>query len=150
MMSPPFIEDLLLAARDAEVSETTYRREAAARIAVLEQNRAFAFRRVNLMKNVAEAVAEADSEEAAIRNALSMLQARLGWTSESEARTAVLTQFAAVPRALYAERTPNTAEETADVRAALAAFERWYAEGHTTPFWHLFEHHIPETPRVDF
>jgi len=34
--------------------------------------------------------------------------------------------------------------------AALAQFETWYAQTHTTPFWTLFEHYIPETPRVDF
>ena len=150
MTSLPLIEDLLAAAHDAEACETAFRRQAAAQIAVLEQKRAFAFRRVNLMKSVAAAVAEAESEEAAVGSALSTLQARLGWTSESDARKAVLTRFAPVAQAMFAELTPEATEGAGDVRGALVAFEDWYAASHTAPFWHLFEHHIPETPRVDF
>ena len=38
----------------------------------------------------------------------------------------------------------------ADVLATLTEFETWYAGKHGTPFWILFENHMPETPVVDF
>ena len=66
-----------------------------------------------------------------------------------------LARFGAVARILVAQR-PATEEENpdemqeADIGAALAAFEAWYAAVHGRSFWVLFEHYIPETPRVDF
>jgi hypothetical protein len=151
-----FLDDFAAAARQAELSEQAYRREVATRIAVLEQERAFAFRRVNLMTSIAESIAGAESEETAVANALATLRGRLGWDSDSEACTAVLAQFAAVAEAIFARLAPEAADEpserrpVADVGAALIAFESWYAETHQGPFWQLFEHYIPETPRVDF
>ena len=45
---------------------------------------------------------------------------------------------------------PEAEAEPVDVPKALADFEAWYAGSHTQPFWVLFEHYMPETPRVDF
>ena len=33
---------------------------------------------------------------------------------------------------------------------ALDEFETWYHSTHPNAFWVLFEHYMPETPRVDF
>jgi hypothetical protein len=82
--------------------------------------------------------------------ALATLRVRLGWESDSEARAAVLARFAPVAQAVFATLKPNDDNGKADVAAALAQFETWYAQTQTTPFWTLFEHDIPETPRVDF
>ena len=65
-------------------------------------------------------------------------------------RAGVLARFASVAQALFATLKPNDDNGEADIAAALAQFETWYAQTHTTPFWTLFEHYIPETPRVDF
>ena len=152
-MTPlPFLDELQAAAHDAEAAEAAFRRNAAARIAALEQERAFAFRRVNFMRAVAEAVASAEDKDAAVAHASAALRARLGWTSDSEARTAVVVRFAPVAEALFLA-LPSEADRPAspaDVRAALASFEAWYDETHAKPFWTLFEHYIPETPLVDF
>ena len=152
-MTPlPFLDELQAAAHDAEAAEAAFRRNAAARIAALEQERAFAFRRVNFMRAVAEAVASVEDEDAAVAHASAALRARLGWSSDSEARSSVVARFAPVAEALFLA-LPSEADppaSPADVRAALASFEAWYAETHTKPFWALFEHYIPETPLVDF
>jgi hypothetical protein len=145
-----FLEDLQAAARDAEAAEAAFRREMAARIAVLEQRRAFAFRRLNLMKPVAEAMGPAEDEPTAIAYALAAVRARLGWESDSEARAAVLARFAPVAQAVFASLMPDEEKSETDVPAALTQFETWYSQTHTTAFWSLFEHYIPETPRVDF
>ena len=150
MTGMSFLEDLAAAARDAEAAETSFRNEVAARIAGLEQQRAFAFRRLNLMKTVAEAVGQAEDEQIAVAHALAVLRARLGWESDSEARAATLARFALVAQAVFAGLKPDEEGSGTNVPAALTQFETWYSQTHTTPFWTLFEHFIPETPRVDF
>lgn len=150
-MTATFLDDLQVAARAAEAAETTFRREMATRIAALEQARAFAFRRVNLMKAIAEVVAAAESEDMAVAHALATLRSRLGWDADSEARAAVLTRFASVAQAVFASLMPAKGEAgEADVGTALAEFETWYAKTYPTSFWALFETYISETPRVDF
>ena len=150
MTAVSFLEDLQAAARDAEAAEVAFRREVATRIAGLEQQRAFAFRRLNLMTAIAEAVGPAEDEPAAVAYALAALRARLGWESDSEARAAVLARFAPVAQTVFASLMPDNENSITDVPAALTQFEVWYSQTHTTAFWTLFEHYIPETPRVDF
>ena len=69
MMSFPLIDDLCKAADHAAAAEMQYRREAALRIAALENERAFAFRRLNLMRAVGDAVASRDDARATSRTA---------------------------------------------------------------------------------
>lgn len=151
-MALSFLDALQAAADDASGAETAFRRSAAARIAVLEQERTFAFRRVNFMRAIDATVAAAEDAPAAVAEAAAALRARLGWAGDSEAREAVVTRFAPVAEALFHAHDPGevgTARDD-DVRQALAAFETWYAETHATPFWVLFEQPMPETPLVDF
>ncbi len=150
-MTSAFLEDLKGAAEKAEAAEEKFRREIAARTKALERERAFAFRRLNFMRAIAEAIASAESEEIAVASALAVVREKLGWTNDSEARDAVLTHFAPVAKAMFASLAPPEAEaEETDPRQALADFEAWYADTHENPFWVLFEHYMPETPRVDF
>src|SRR5262245_36747653 len=100
MITAPFLDALEAAAEEAEATEARFRREAAERIGALEKERAVAFRRLNLMRAVAEAVADADDEDAAAESARATLTGRLGWDTDSEARTEVLARFAAVGRAV--------------------------------------------------
>lgn len=151
-MSPvaSFLEALQAAASDAAAAETTYRREAAARIKHLERERSFAFRRVNLMKPIADAVARAEGEEMAVAGSQAILRAKLGWSGDSEARSAVLTEFATVARALFVTLQGQDDQPSVDVLSLLKEFEAWYEATHRTPFWDLFDQPMPETPLVDF
>jgi hypothetical protein len=151
-MSPaaPFLETLEAAASAAAAAETAFRREAAERIKALERDRSFAFRRVNLMRPIAEAVARAESEEVAVAGSLAILRAKLGWSGDSETRSATLTQFAPVAQGLFASLRPQPEAPAVDVIALLATFEAWYAAAHRIPFWDLFDQPMPETPLVDF
>ncbi len=45
---------------------------------------------------------------------------------------------------------PEAEADEVDVMAVLKEFESWYAAKHGSPFWVLFENHMPETPVVDF
>jgi hypothetical protein len=167
--TPSFLDELKLAADRTATAEDEIRREAAQRIKALEVERAYAFRRLNLMRAVAEVVATAEGEEIGVAAATAVLRAKLGWSDDSEARDAVVTRFAPVAVAMYASLSPvesrspvegvspvaetPTGEEPApqpDVLGALTEFERWYAQTHPVAFWVLFENYMPETPRVDF
>jgi hypothetical protein len=156
----PFLDSLDAAAKSAAAAETAYRREAAERIKSLERERSFAYRRANLMRPIADAVARAESEEMAVAGSQAILRAKLGWSSDSEARSAILTEFAPVVRGLFANLhpqpdtppsdTPPSGTPPADVLALLGVFEAWYEATHRKPFWDLFDQPMPETPLVDF
>jgi hypothetical protein len=155
--TPSFLDELKLAADKTSTAEDEIRREAAQRIKALEVERAYAFRRLNIMRAIAEVVATAEGEEIGVAAATAVLRAKLGWSNDSEARDEVVTRFAPVAQAMYASLSPEI--ETApgqqpapelDVLGALTQFERWYTETHRAAFWVLFENYMPETPRVDF
>ncbi|HEY0223420.1 MAG TPA: hypothetical protein VGC38_02810 [Pseudolabrys sp.] len=155
--TPSFLDQLKAAADGQSAAEDAFRRDIAARVKAMENERAFAFRRLNLMRAIAEVVADAEGEEIAVAAATAVLRAKLGWSDDSEVRDAVVSRFAPVAVAIYASLSPETAaapdkKETAppDVLAALGEFETWYAQTHPHPFWVLFEVYMPETPRVDF
>jgi hypothetical protein len=154
MMGPAasYLDALKLAADNSSVAENEFRSQLAARIKDLEKQRAFAFRRLNLMKEVSSVIASAESEEIAVAVATAVLRAKLGWASDSEARMAVVSSFAPVAQAMFASLAPveSDDEEKPDVIKALGEFEAWYQETHPNPFWVLFENYMPETPVVDF
>ena len=143
----PYLEALRQAAEQSAAAEDGYRRDYARRIAALERDRAFAFRRFNLIRGLSETVAAAADEKTAVASALAVLRDKLGWVGDSEPRTATVRRFAAVVEAMVAAKDGAV---SADVPAALAAFEAWYADAYGSPFWVLFDHYMPETPRVDF
>ena len=120
--------DALAAAGQAEAAETAFRAEAARRIAALAEARAFAYRRLNLVRAIGAAIAGAEDADAAVAQGLAVLRDRLGWSQDSEVRSEIAERFASV----------------------CAAFEAWYLDRCGTPFWILFEVPIRETPLVDF
>ena len=150
IVTASFLDALKAAAQRAQSAEDEYKKEVTRRVAVLDQERAFAFRRLNLMSAVAAAVAEAESEEIAVANALEVLRGKLGWSSDSGARAEVLSRFAPVCQAVFRDLAPSEQALVATVPDTLAEFENWYAGSRPAPFWVLFEQYIPETPRVDF
>jgi hypothetical protein len=146
----PFLAVLQSAADNAAEAEAQFRRDANQRFAALEAARAFAHRRLNLMRAIADAAAQPESEEIAVANVLAVLLEKLGWHGDSEARSEVLSHFAPVARAVASVSAREDGGSEPDVMRTLAEFETWYAQNHPGPFWALFEHHLPETPVVDF
>jgi hypothetical protein len=144
------LADLNVAADAAKSAEMDFRQEATLQIAALEEERAFAFRRLNLMRAVAEAVHSAESEEIAVANALAVLRDRRGWYSGTKLHASVFAHFSPVALAAFRDVAPDNEEPAADIREELAAFENWYAETWGAAFWNLFENPMPDTPRVDF
>lgn len=145
-----FLDALKASADGAARAEDDFRREVAERTKALERERAFAHRRLNFMRAIAEAVATAEDEAIAVAAANAVMQAKLGWASESEARGEVLSFFAPVAKVVFASLDPEQGGAAPDVIAALRDFESWYLNARGGPFWVLFENYMPETPRVDF
>ncbi|WP_214473189.1 hypothetical protein [Mesorhizobium sp. dw_380] len=146
-MPASFLLELRTSAEVAKAAETSFRHEAARRIAALEQDRAFAFRRLNLMQVIADSMALAESEDIAVARAFAALRASLGWNADSEARSEVISHFGPVALAMFRD---SSGDQSADIHAALADFEHWYSETRGSSFWALFEQQIPDTPVVDF
>jgi hypothetical protein len=149
----PLLDTLKAVAERAGETEKAYRRETVQRIAALERERTFAFRRLNFMRAVIAAVAGAETEEEATTRAAAALCDQIGWDGVSEARTAVLDQFATVTKAISADLDQEAEQSRGDgaaVLAALGAFEAWYGATHTGPFWALFDQYVPQTSVVDF
>ena len=147
-----YLAALRRAAERRADAENAFRANIATRLRELEQERAFSYRRFNLLNEVSGVVAGAESEEIAVAVATAVLRAKLGWAEDSEARVAVASAFAPVAQAMFASLAPveSDDEPRPDVLAALTAFEAWYLATHPNPFWILFENYIPETPVVDF
>jgi len=155
--TPSFLDELKLAADRMATAEDDIRREVAQRLKALETDRAFAFRRLNLMRAIAEVVASAEGEEIAVAAATAVLRNKLGWSSDSDTRDEVVSRFTPVAQAMFASLSPEiesspNAKPTPepDVIKTLTEFETWYAKSHPNAFWVLFENYMPETPVVDF
>lgn len=147
-MKPPiqtYLTELESAAIAANQAEDELQKRMAQEMKRLERERAFAWRRLNLMRSVASAIAEAEDEENAIACGKAALVTELGWAMESETRTETLNRFAAVAGAAYRGLCPPEGDEAApDVAGELAQFESWYETTFGQPFWTLFDRHIPE------
>lgn len=135
-------------AETASTDEAAYRREAQRRTETLERARAFAYRRLNLLKKMAEiAAGEPDAKKAADARLIAAF-ADIGWISggldeldekgrETEAK------FRPVVEALGVGDEPR-------MLAALGDFEAWFAERFGREFCAVYDRYIPDTPKVDF
>ena len=146
-MPATFLLELMTAAEAAKAAETSFRHEAARQIAALEQDRAIAFRRLNLMQVIADAIGPAESEDVAVASAFAALRTRLGWDADSEARMEVFSHFGPVALAMFRDSSEG---QSASIHAALGDFEHWYSETRGSSFWALFDQQMPDTPIVDF
>ena len=135
-------------AEAASAEEGAYRREAARRTEVLERARAFAYRRLNLLKRMAETAAdETDPRKAADARVVAAF-ADIGWIGGSldeldEKGRETEAKFRPVAEALGKGDEPG-------MIAALDAFEVWFAERFKRDFCAVFDRYVPDTPKVDF
>jgi hypothetical protein len=157
MTTDSYLDELEHAAAACEAAEAEFRRTMKERVAALAAERAFANRRMNVMRSLFQTVRQAETREIAVAGAVAALRQRLGWREDSPARDEVLSEYAKVADAAFGETRADAdavetdaASRTPSVREALAGFETWYLDTRGTAFWVLFEHYMPETQRVDF
>ena len=145
-----FLDELKTVATRAEAAEAQYRQEAVQRTAQLEKERAFAYRRLNLLNAVAGAMPRAvEDEDAAVTDGLVLLRDRLNWSTVDESRNEVLRRFAPVVVAVLRAVAHPESASPGSVADALAEFETWYLDQRRNPFWALFEQELPELPLVE-
>ena len=150
MTDTPFaawIDEMTLEARAAGIVEQEHQKEAARRAVQLKDVRAFAWRRLNLMRTLASAVRGAENAEAAGAAGRRVLLREVGWNGATEAQREVAERFAPVVLAVWAATRPEP--EPADVPAAWTGFEDWYADARGGPFLALMEREIVELPLVE-
>jgi hypothetical protein len=145
-----YLAGLEAAADAAAHRETAFRKEAPQRIATLERERAFAYRRLNLIRAIAGVVGGAESEDSAVGAGLAMLRAKVDETGKSSVTTPVVTHFAPVVASVFHVVEGEGEPPVSAIGETLAVFEAWYLATYNKPFWTLFEHVVAQTPVVDF
>jgi hypothetical protein len=155
-MPPDFLDQLRTTAEEIERQESAYRRESRLRLESLGTERTRAYRRYNLLKDMAAAAADHAEARAGIEAQLAVASGEAGW-SEARAGYAELRERLSPVAALIHARLhpPETAESAtapaSDIPAALVGFEVWYREHFGQEFLDLLGRPSPSfQPLVDF
>ncbi|MGB3390472.1 MAG: hypothetical protein WBA88_21110 [Pseudaminobacter sp.] len=145
-----YLENLGSIAREASIAEEQFRKQAAQRAEELKTERAFAYRRLNLVKAVGRAVASAENEEEALKIGRNVFFREVSWNGATQKQREVADQFDAVVLAIWNAVHPDQeSDEQQPVGDVLAAFEQWYGESRNTAFLNLMEREIVELPLVE-
>src|SRR5690606_12790088 len=97
-----FLERLERAAHEASIAEENYRREASERFRVLERERAFGFRRFNLMGAVLAALGGSKDEDEALASGSAAFLREMSWSGTTDSQKETLEHFQPVIRAGWA------------------------------------------------
>jgi hypothetical protein len=154
-----FLDGFERSAHAASVTEENYQREAAARLKQLAEERAFGFRRLNLMRTVVAAIRECESEDDAVVKGSAAFLHEVGWSAENESQQEALEKFQPVIRACWqmkqadAESEPDGGAKPAanpdDIGQQLSEFENWFGKARNGPFLSVLEREIMELPLVE-
>lgn len=144
-----YLEDLGNIAREASIAEEQFRKQAAQRAEELKVERAFAYRRLNLLKAIGRAVSPAENEEEALKSGRSVFFREVSWNGATQKQKEVADQFEPVILAVWNAVRADEADGQPAVSEALDAFEAWYGENRNTDFLNLMEREIVELPLVE-
>ena len=145
----------------AETAERSVRASVDAQIKAAEQARAFAWRRLNALTDMARVAAREPDREAAVEGQLVALFREIGWIESGlaelgEGAQPLVERLRPVAEALHAQAHPTPEDKEPDPAAAidpLAAFrdfEAWYEAERGQPFLTVFERYMAPTPVVEF
>jgi hypothetical protein len=144
----------------AEANEKSVRASVEAQIKAAETARAFAWRRLNALADMAKAAAAEPEREASIERQLIALFREIGWIESALAELGnaqpLIEALRPVTEALHAQAYPAPAKEgedpvpVADPIEAFRAFEAWYERERGQPFLAVYERYVPPTPLVEF
>lgn len=137
-------------ARDASRAEMEHQQEAARRTLELRTAREFAWRRLNLLRNLVRVVRPQTEEAEAQEAGRAALLQEAGLTGATKAQRDLADRFAPVTLAIW-QATREDADDDAAAAAlkALTEFEAWHDEDRATPFLGLMERDIPDLPLVE-
>lgn len=158
-----FLDGFERSAHQASVNEENYRREIAARLKTLAEERAFGFRRLNLMRTVVAAIQKCETENEAIAEGSAAFLREVGWSSENESQQEALEKFQPVIRTCWrikqegdegganSEVEPEALPKANpdDIGKQLSEFEDWFGKARNGPFLSVLEREIVELPLVE-
>jgi hypothetical protein len=147
----------------AEAAERTVRAEVESQLKEAERARAFAWRRLSALGDMARIAALEPDREIAVERQLVALFRDIGWINGGldelgEGARPLLDWLQPIAEALHAVAHPvadDAGDEpkeppVADPIAAFRAFEAWYEADRGQPFLQVFERYMPPTPVVEF
>ena len=145
----------------AETAERSVRASVDAQIKAAEQARAFAWRRLNALSDMAKVAAREPDPQAAVEGQLVALFREIGWIENGlgelgEGAQPLIERLRPVAEALHARAHPaeDAKDEDpaakVDPLAAFRAFEDWYQAERGQPFLQVFERYMAPTPVVEF
>jgi hypothetical protein len=169
----PSAADILIARLQAdctaaEAAERIVRADVEARIKRAETARAFAWRRLSALSDMARIAAAEPEREVAVERQLVGLFREIGWiegglSELSESAQPLVSRLRPIAEALHAQAHPPPVESDGDAAdaeapvdpsldplAAFRAFEAWYQAERGQPFLQAFERYMPPTPLVEF
>jgi hypothetical protein len=145
----------------AEQVERSARAEIEARLREVERARAFAWRRLNVLKDMLRAATDEPDRAVAVEQQLVGLFRDIGWIESSlvelgPAAMPLLDRLRPIAEALHGAchhqhaAEPPTEDLALDALAAFRAFEDWFEADRGQPFLQVFERYTPPTPLVEF
>ncbi|MCX7366366.1 MAG: hypothetical protein NTV97_31755 [Alphaproteobacteria bacterium] len=149
----------------AEAAERAVRAEVESRLKSAETQRAFAWRRLGALSDMARVAALEPDPELAVERQLVSLFRDIGWIDSgldelAESARPLVDWLRPIAQALHAQAHPVPPSEDepasaeppplADPIAAFRAFEAWYEAERGQPFLMVFERYAPPTPLVEF
>ena len=157
-----FIARLQADCTQAETNERSVRASVDAQIKAAERARAFAWRRLNALSDMARAAATEPEREASVERQLVALFREIGWVETGlaelgEGRQPLIAALRPIAEALHDHLHPVAVEEgkdppppPSDPIDAFRAFEAWYEQDRGQPFLQVYERYVPPTPVVEF
>lgn len=153
----------------AEAAERAVRAEVESRLKSAETQRAFAWRRLGALSDMARVAALEPDREVAVDRQLVSLFRDIGWIENgldelAESARPLVDWLRPIAEALHAQAHPVPPSDgpladgeppaaeppLADPIAAFRAFETWYEAERGQPFLMVFERYVPPTPVVEF
>ena len=145
----------------AEKAEREIRASVDAQIKAAETARAFAWRRLNALKDMARIAAVESDPEISIDRQLVALFREIGWVETAlaelgEGAQPLIDKARPIAQALHDQAYPAPAKDgepppaPIDPIAAFRDFETWYEAERGQPFLKAYERYTPPTPVVEF
>lgn len=157
----PLLDRLHADCTAAEQAERDIRASVDAQIKAAETARAFAWRRLNALRDMARVAAAESDPELSIERQLVALFREVGWIENGladlgEGAQSLIEKARPVALALHERAHPvpprdgETPAPPADPLDAFRAFENWYEAERGQPFLKAYERYVPPTPLVEF
>jgi len=144
---PAFIQDLERQAQASARNEADYRIQVRDRLVQFEAARVTAYRRLNLLKGMASAIAAVAEDPAALEAGVDHVCTRTDWSQSNAAYAEVRARLMPVAAAIRAAERPAPPDQPAPSPQApilaFASFEAWYRGRFNADFLSLLASDAP-------